>query len=145
MVKTFKFDQYNYEVELGKFAQQADGAVWFRYGGTVVLATVVSAPSKEFPGFFPLTVEYREQFAAAGKIPGGYFKREGRPTEHEVLTARLIDRAMRPLFPEDYFDQVQIITTVYSVDKNHLPHAIALIASSMAVVISKIPFLEPVG
>ena len=145
MVKTFKFDQYNYEVELGKYAQQADGAVWFRHGGTVILATVVSAPSKDFPGFFPLTIEYREQFAAAGKIPGGYFKREGKPTDHEVLTARLIDRSLRPLFPEDYFDQVQIIVTVYSLDKQHSPAAPSLIAASLALSISKIPFLEPVG
>src|SRR3990167_9552340 len=141
MVKTFKFDQYNYEVELGKYAQQADGAVWFRHGGTVILATVVSAPSKDFPCFFPLTIEYREQFAAAGKIPGCYFKREGKPTDHEVLTARLIDRSLRPLFPEDYFDQVQIIVTVYSLDKQHSPAAPSLIAASLALSISKIPFL----
>ncbi len=145
MVKKFRLDEFNYEVELGKFAQQADGAVWFRYGGTVVLATVVSAPSKEFPGFFPLTVEYREQFAAAGKIPGGYYKREGKPSDHEVLTARLVDRALRPLFPADYFDQVQIIITVYSVDKEHAPHTIALISASLALSISSVPFLEPVG
>jgi len=145
MIKTFSLKDFNYEVELGAFAQQADGAVWFKYGGTVVLATAVSAPSKEFPGFFPLTVEYREQFAAAGKIPGGYYKREGRPTEHEILNARLIDRALRPLFPADYFDQVQVIVTVYSVDKEHAPHTIALNAASMALAISKIPFLGPVG
>lgn len=145
MVKKFRLDEFKYEIELGKFAQQADGAVWFQHGGTVVLATVVSAPSKEFPGFFPLTVEYREQFAAAGKIPGGYYKREGKPSDHEVLTARLIDRALRPLFPADYFDQVQIIITVYSVDKEHAPHTISLIAASLALSISPIPFLEPVG
>ena len=145
MVKTFNLKDFNYKVELGKFAQQADGAVWFTYGGTVVLATVVSAPSKEFLGFFPLTVEYREQFAAAGKIPGGYYKREGRPTEQEVLTARLIDRSLRPLFPADYFDQVQIIITVYSIDKERAPHTIALIAASLALSISKVPFLGPIG
>src|SRR3972149_8151348 len=145
MVKTYRLEDFNYEVELGTFAQQADGAVWFKYGGTIVLATVVSAPSKDFPGFFPLTVEYREQFAAAGKIPGGYFKREGRPSDHEVLTARLIDRSLRPLFPEDYFDQVQIIVTVYSVDKEHAPNTVALIAASLALSTSKIPFLGPVG
>ncbi len=145
MVKKFRLNEFDYEVELGKVAQQADGAVWFQYGGTVVLATVVSASSKEFPGFFPLTVEYREQFAAAGKIPGGYYKREGKPSDHEVLTARLIDRALRPLFPADYFDQVQVIVTVYSVDKEHAPHTIALIAASLALSISPVPFLEPVG
>ena len=89
---------------------QADGAVWFKQGGTVVLATVVSAPSKEFPGFLPLTVDYREQFSAAGKIPGGYFKREGKSTDKEVLTGRFIDRAIRPLFPVNYFNQVQVIS-----------------------------------
>lgn len=145
MVKTFKFDQYNYEVELGKYAQQADGSAWFRQGGTVILATVVSAPSKDFPGFFPLTVEYREQFAAAGKIPGGYFKREGKPTDHEVLISRLIDRSLRPLFPEDYFDQVQVVVTVYSLDKQHSPASAALIAASIALSISKIPFQEPIA
>lgn len=145
MVKTFRLDKFNYEVELGKFAQQANGAVWFTHGGTVVLATAVSSPSRDFPGFLPLTVEYREQFSAAGKIPGGYYKREGRPTENEVLTARLIDRALRPLFPADYFDQVQVIITVYSIDKKHAPHTIALIAASLALSISSIPFIEPVG
>lgn len=145
MVKTYSLDEFKYKVELGKFAQQANGAVWFQCGGTVILATAVSAPSKEFPGFFPLTVEYREQFAAAGKIPGGYFKREGKPTDHEVLTARLIDRALRPLFPADYFDQVQVILTVFSVDKKHPPATIALTAASLALSISNIPFLEPIG
>ena len=93
MVKKFHSPEFNYEVQIGKFARQADGAVWFQQGGTVVLATVVSAPSSEFPGFLPLTIDYREQFAAAGKIPGGYYKREGRFTDKEILTGRLIDRA----------------------------------------------------
>ncbi len=145
MVKTYRFDKFQYEVTLNKFAQQADGSVWLQSGGTVVLATAVSAFSKDFPGFFPLTVEYREQFSAAGKIPGGYFKREGKPTDHEILTARLIDRALRPLFPADYFDQVQVIVTVFSVDKNHPPHMLALNAASLALCISDIPFIEPVA
>lgn len=145
MVKTFKFDESGYEVEIGKFAGQADGSVWLKQGGTIVLSTVVSAPSKEFPGFLPLTVEYREMFSAAGKIPGGYYKREGRSSEREILIARLTDRAIRPLFPEHYFDQVQIISTVYSVDKKHAPDKLALIGSSLALSISKIPFLGPIG
>jgi len=145
MVQTFRFDTFNYEVELGKVARQADGAVWVKQGGTVVLATVVSSPSKEFPGFLPLTVEYREKFSAAGKIPGGYFKREGKITDHEVLTARLIDRALRPMFPSNFFDEVQIITTVYSVDKEHEPANAAFLACSLALSISKIPFLGPVA
>jgi polyribonucleotide nucleotidyltransferase len=144
-VKTFSLKNFDYEVEIGKFATQADGAVWFKQGGTVVLATVVSAPSSEFPGFLPLTIEYREQFAAAGKIPGGYYKREGKATDKEILTGRLIDRALRPLFPENYFNQLQIIVTVYSVDKEHQPSTISLCAASLALSISKIPFLGPVG
>ncbi len=145
MVKKFTLTDFGYEVQLGKFARQADGAVWFQQGGTVILATVVSAPSPDFPGFLPLTIDYREQFAAAGKIPGGYYKREGRFTDKEILTARLIDRAVRPLFPETYFNQLQVLVTVYSVDKEHSPHIISLIATSLAISISKIPFLGPVG
>ncbi len=145
MVHKFNLKDFDYEVEIGKFATQADGAVWFKQGGTVVLATVVSAPSSEFPGFLPLTIEYREQFAAAGKIPGGYFKREGKSTDKEVLTGRLIDRSLRPLFPENYFNQIQIIVTVYSVDKEHQPSTMALCAASLALSVSKIPFLGPVG
>ena len=145
MVKKFQAQDFGYEVEIGLVAKQANGAVWFKHGGTVVLATAVSEPTKEFPGFLPLTVEYREQFSAAGKIPGGYYKREGKSTDKEVLTARLIDRSIRPLFPSNFFQQVQIINTVYSVDKEHVPGTIALIASSFALTISSIPFLEPVG
>jgi polyribonucleotide nucleotidyltransferase len=145
MVKKFTLPEFNYNVEIGKVAQQADGAVWFSYGGTVILATVVSAKSEQFPGFLPLTVDYREQFSAAGKIPGGYFKREGKSTDKEVLTSRLIDRALRPLFPETYFDQVQILVTVYSVDKEHMPSTIALLATSIALSISRIPVVAPVG
>ncbi|HEX2977728.1 MAG TPA: polyribonucleotide nucleotidyltransferase [Candidatus Babeliales bacterium] len=145
MVKKFRLEEFGYEVTLNKFAQQADGAVWFAQGGTVILATVVSAPSPEFPGFLPLTVDYREQFAAAGKIPGGYYKREGRFTDKEILTGRLIDRAIRPLFPENYFNQIQSLATVYSVDKEHSPHTISLVAMSLALTISKIPFMGPVG
>lgn len=145
MIKKFSLPDFGYEVEIGKVANQAQGAAWFIHGGTVVLATVVSAPTEEFPGFLPLSVDYREQFAAAGKIPGGYFKREGRLTDKEVLTSRLIDRALRPLFPESYFNQVQVLITVYSVDKKHMPSIISLLAASIALSISKIPFLGPVG
>jgi polyribonucleotide nucleotidyltransferase len=145
MVKTFRLEELGCEVVIGKYASQADGAVWLKQGGTVVLATVVSAPSHEFPGFLPLTVDYREMFAAAGKIPGGYYKREGRSTDKEILTGRLIDRSIRPLFPSSYFNQLQVLTTVYSVDKEHMPANLALIASSLALSISKIPFMGPVG
>lgn len=145
MVKTFRLPEFNYEVEIGKVARQADGSVWLQKGATTVLATVVGSPSKDFPGFLPLTVEYREQFAAAGKIPGGYYKREGKPSDREVLTARLIDRAIRPLFPENYFDQTQVVITVYSVDKEHSPQTMGLIAASLALSISPLPFMGPVG
>lgn len=145
MVKKFSLPEFGYEVELGKFARQADGAAWLTQGGTVVLATAVSAPSKDFPGFLPLTVEYREQFSAVGKIPGGYFKREGKSTDREVLTGRFIDRAMRPLFPANYFNQLQVVTTAYSVNKEHAPNVMGMVASSIALTISKIPFLGPIG
>src|ERR1700733_3113198 len=145
MVKKFNLPEFGYEVEIGKFARQADGAAWFTQGGTVVLATAVSAPSKDFPGFLPLTVDYREPFSAAGKIPGGYFKRGGKSTDKEVLTSRFIDRSIRPLFPVQYFSQLQIIATVFSVDKEHAPNVLGIIASSLALTISKIPFLGPIG
>ncbi len=145
MTKKFKLDSFGYEAILGEFAKQANGAVWLQQGGTVVLATVVASPAREFPGFLPLTIDYREQLAAAGKIPGGYFKREGRSSEKEVLTSRLIDRPIRPLFPAHYFNQVQILITVYSVDKKHTPDNLALIASSLALSISDIPFLGPIA
>ena len=145
MVKKYSLPEFGYEVEIGKFARQADGAAWFTQGGTVVLATVSSSPSKDFPGFLPLTVDYREQFSAAGKIPGGYFKREGKSSDREVLTGRFIDRSIRPLFPQQYFDQLQIIATVYSVNKEYAPNVLSIIAASIALTISKIPFLGPIG
>lgn len=145
MDKLFTLPELGIEVTLGKYAQQADGAVWIKQGGTVLLSTVCMSPSSEFPGFLPLSVEYRENFAAAGRIPGGYFKREGKPSDKDVLISRLIDRAIRPLFAENFFDQLQIINGVYSVDKTHMPTALALLASSLALTISKIPFLGPVG
>jgi len=145
MEKKYFLPECGFEVVLGKFAEQADGAVWIKQEGTIVLATAVSAPSKEFPGFLPLTIDYREQFAAAGKIPGGYFKREGKSSDKEVLVGRIIDRSVRPLFPANYFNQVQILATVYSVDKEHMPGPLALVASSLALTISKIPFMGPVG
>ncbi len=146
MSKTkFVFEKYGYSVDIGSFAQQADGAAWMQQGGTVVLSTVVQEATKEFPGFLPLTVDYREQFSAAGKIPGGYFKREGKWTDKEVLTARLIDRAIRPLFPEQFFNQLQIYNLLLSFDQKHTPTALAILATSIALCVSKIPFMEPIG
>jgi polyribonucleotide nucleotidyltransferase len=144
--KKFSLPEFGYEVQLGRYAKQADGAVWIQHGGTVVLSTVVTAPSHdEFPGFLPLSVDYREMFAAAGKIPGGYFKREGKMTDKEVLTSRLVDRALRPLFPDKFFQQIQVLSTVYSVDKENKPDMLALVSCSLALTISKIPFFGPVG
>lgn len=145
MSKKFILPGLGYEAEIGKVAGQADGAVWFKHGNTVILATAVSAPTKEFPGFLPLTTDYREPFSAAGKIPGGYYKREGKSTDHEVLTSRLIDRAIRPLFPSTYFHELQVLVTVYSVDKNCPPATLGLLAASIALTVSKIPFMGPVG
>ncbi|KPJ61891.1 MAG: hypothetical protein AMS15_05580 [Planctomycetes bacterium DG_23] len=133
-------------LESGKIARQAGGAVTVRYEDTMVLATAVSSPPREELDFFPLTVEYREMFHAVGRIPGGrYYKREGRPSIRETLTMRLVDRSLRPLFPENYHDEVQIISIVLSADKENTPDILGLVASSAALSISSIPFLGPVG
>jgi len=145
MEKKYNLSEFGIEAVIGKFAGQADGAVWLQQGGTVVLATVVTEQAKDFPGYFPLMVDYREQLASVGRIPGGYMKREGKPSDEEVLVGRLIDRAIRPLFPVNYFDKVQVSVTVYSVDKEHMPHPLALLATSLALTISPIPFMGPVG
>lgn len=145
MIKTFKLPKLGYEVTIGKFANQADGSVWFRHKDTIILATCVMAETKSFPGFLPLSVDYREYFSASGRIPGGYLKREGRSSDHEILTSRLIDRALRPLFPDYFFNEIQILATLYSIDKDALPSPLALLASSLSLVVSRIPFLSPVG
>jgi polyribonucleotide nucleotidyltransferase len=133
-------------LETGKMARQADGAVLARYGDTVVLCTVVGAKSAK-PGqdFFPLSVHYQEKTFAAGKIPGGFFKREGRPTEKEVLTSRLIDRPIRPLFPDGFRNEVQVIATVLSHDLENDPDMVAMIGCSAALTLSGIPFMGPIG
>lgn len=133
-------------LETGKMARQADGAVLATLGETVVLATVVSA-KKAKPGvdFFPMTVNYQEKFYAAGKIPGGYFKREGRPTEAETLICRLIDRPIRPLFPAGYKHETQIVVTVLQYDLENRPDVLGLVAASAALTISGIPFMGPIG
>ena len=133
-------------METGRLANQADGAVWVQCGGTVVLVTVCSQVLEFDKGFFPLTVEYREMFYAAGRIPGSYFRREiGRPSEREVLTCRLIDRPHRPLFPKGYRDEVQIIATVLSSDGYNDPDILAVTGASAALHISSIPFLGPIA
>ena len=133
-------------IETGKIAKQADGAVWVQCGGTVVLTTVCEAKNiKDDQDFFPLTVDYREKTFAAGKIPGGFFKREGRPSEKEILTSRLIDRPLRPLFPEHYHNEVQVMSTVLSIDAENNADLVALVGASAALMISQIPFDVPVG
>jgi polyribonucleotide nucleotidyltransferase len=133
-------------LETGKVARQADGAVLATYGDTAVLATVVAA-REERPGidFFPLTVNYQEKTFAAGKIPGGYFKREGRPTEKETLTSRLIDRPIRPLFAPGFRCETQVVTTVLSHDLENDPDIVAMVAASAALTISGVPFMGPIG
>ncbi|MFC1708508.1 polyribonucleotide nucleotidyltransferase [Candidatus Omnitrophota bacterium] len=136
----------NIILETGKFAKQADGAVVVQYGGTVVLVTAcVSKEPRENIDFFPLTVEYQEKTYAAGKIPGGFFKREGRPTEKAILSARLIDRPIRPLFPKGFFNEVQVTAIVLSSDGEYDPDILALIGASSALTISQIPFSGPIG
>ncbi len=133
-------------IEIGKVARQADGAALVRYGETVVLVTAVAARvSKRDMDFFPLTVDYQEKTFAAGKIPGGFFKREGRPSEKEILTCRMIDRSIRPLFPDGFRCETQIIVTVLSVDKENDPDVVAMLGTSVALEVSDIPFNGPIA
>ncbi len=133
-------------IEAGRVARQADGAVLVRYGDTVILVTAVASKQpRQGIDFFPLTVDYQERAYAAGKIPGGFFKREGRPHDKETLTARLIDRPLRPLFPEGYRQDVQIIGTVLSADQENDPDVLAVVGASAALTISSIPFLGPIA
>jgi polyribonucleotide nucleotidyltransferase len=132
-------------LETGKLAKQADGAVVVRLGDTMVLTAAVAGGVREGIDFFPLQVEYRERTSAAGKFPGGYIKRETRPSTKETLTSRLIDRPIRPLFPADYVNEVQIMATVYSADKENDPDVLGMIGASAALHVSSIPFLKPTG
>ncbi len=133
-------------IEAGRVARQADGAVLVRCGDTVVLVTAVaSKQARQGIDFFPLTVDYQERAYAAGKIPGGFFKREGKPHDKETLTSRLIDRPLRPLFPDGYRNDVQIIATVLSADQQNDPDVLAVLGASAALTIAPIPFLGPIG
>src|SRR6476659_1776829 len=133
-------------IETGKLARQADGAVTVRQGKNILLATVVANPEpKEGQEFFPLSVDYMEKFASAGRIPGSFFKREGRLNDYEVLTSRLVDRALRPLFPEDYFCEVQVIITLISSDPEIMPDAMACLAASAALAVSTVPIQEVIS
>ena len=146
--KVFKMNFRGRElvVEHGEVAKQAHGAVLVRYGDTVILSTaVVSSNANLLSDFFPLMVLYNEKLYSVGKIPGGFIKREGRPTDAATLAARMIDRPLRPLFPEDFRNEVQVVNTVLSVDKDNSPELTALFGSSLCVSISKIPFNGPVA
>ena len=140
-IEKIKFGNNELIIETGKLAKQASGAVLVSLGGTVVLVTAcMSSEIREGINFFPLTVEYREKTYAAGRIPGGFFKREGRPSESEILCARLIDRPIRPLFPQGMFNDVQIMAIVLSSDGENDPDILAVIGASTALCISDIPF-----
>jgi polyribonucleotide nucleotidyltransferase len=144
--KTIQYGAHQLTLETGEIARQADGAVMVSYGDTVVLVTVVGNRSvKAGQDFFPLTVDYQEKTYAAGKIPGGFFKREGRPSEKEILTSRLIDRPLRPLFPEAFYNEVQVVATVLSSDPEIDSDIPAIIGASAALAISGIPFYGPLG
>src|SRR6058998_4113939 len=135
-----------FSIEMGKVARQADGAAYVSYGDTVVLATACAAKeAREGVTFLPLTVDYRENTYSAGKIPGGFFKREGRPSEKEVLTSRLIDRPMRPLFPESWRNETQIVSMVLSADSENDPDVIAVTSASAAAYCSDLPFEKPIA
>jgi polyribonucleotide nucleotidyltransferase len=132
-------------LETGKIAKQANGAITARYGDTVVLTTACMAPIANDRDFLPLTVDYRENTYSAGKIPGGFFKREGRPSEKEILTSRLIDRPMRPLFPESWRNETQIVSMVLSADSENDPDVIAVTSASAAAYCSDLPFEKPIA
>ncbi|MCM8805027.1 MAG: polyribonucleotide nucleotidyltransferase, partial [Candidatus Omnitrophica bacterium] len=142
----FPSGEKNIEIEINAVAKQSDASSLVRCGDTIVLVTAVkSEEEKENIDFFPLTCEYREQTSAAGKIPGGFFKREGKPSEREVLVSRLIDRSIRPIFPENFYKEVQIISLVLSADQENEPDILSVIGASSALLFSSIPFSIPIG
>src|SRR5438270_525228 len=132
-------------METGRLAKQASGAAVVRLGDTMTLVATVSAPGREGLDFFPLAVDYREKVYTAGKFPGGFIKREGRPTTKEILTSRLIDRPIRPLFPAHYVNEVQVMASVLSADRDNDPDVLCMIGASAALHVSPIPFLQPTG
>src|SRR5439155_22945214 len=143
---TAQIGSHQISIETGKIAKLADGAVVVSCGDTMVFVSAVSATAiKEGQDWFPLSVEYREKAAAVGKFPGGYFKREGRPTEKEVLTCRMTDRPLRPLFPKGYLYDTQIIGVLLSADGEHDPDILFINGASAALMVSDIPFAGPVG
>ncbi len=145
ITKEITLNDFTYSIEHGRVAKQASGAVLVRFGDTVVLATVVGSDEPTVQDFFPLSVDYREKAYAAGKIPGGFFKREGRPSENEILSSRLIDRSLRPLFPDGYRNEVQVMVTVLSADKENDPDVLGITGASAALTISDIPWDGPIA
>src|SRR5499426_99597 len=144
--ESIKLGDRDLTVETGRVAKQADGSVVIRYGDTMLLVAAVGAPTaREGVDFFPLTVEYRESNYAAGRIPGNYFRREGRPNEKEILTSRLIDRPCRPLFADGYRNETQVVTTVISADPDNNPDVVAITGASCALYLSDIPFANPIA
>ena len=144
--KSIQYGAHTLTLETGEIGRQADAAVLVRYGDTVVLVSAVAKTSvKEGQDFFPLTVDYQEKTYAAGKIPGGFFKREGRPSEKETLTSRLIDRPIRPLFPEGFYNEIQVIATVMSLDPEIDSDIPAIIGASAALYLAGVPFAAPIG
>src|SRR5512141_2537265 len=143
--KEMQFGGRTFSLESGKLAKQANGACIVRFADTVVLANACYKEGNVLGDFMPLTVDYKEYTYAGGRIPGGFFKREGRPTEKEILTSRLIDRPLRPSFQEGYRNETQIIALVLSADGENDPDVLAINAASTALVISEIPFLNPIG
>src|SRR5476649_927192 len=134
------------EIETGKLAKQADGSVVIKMGDTMLLATVVSSlEAKEVVDFLPLSVDYQEKYASTGRIPGGFLRREARLSDYEVLISRLVDRALRPMFPEDYHSDTQVMITLISSDKNIMPDSLAGLAASAAIAVSDIPFNGPIS
>src|SRR4051812_4458764 len=139
-------DGQEISIETGKMARQADGAVVVRMGNCMILATVVAAKEpKPGQGFFPLSVDYQEKFASAGRIPGSFFKREARLNDYEILTSRLIDRALRPLFPDDYLCEVQVLVSLISSDPEVMPDSLACLAASAALAVSDVPIQEVIS
>ncbi len=147
IIKSFSLaDGREISIETGKLATQADGSVVVKMGDTMLLATVVSnKEARENVDFLPLSVDYQEKYAATGRFPGGFFKREARPSEYEILISRLVDRALRPLFPSDYHSETQVIINLISADKNIMPDALAALAASAAISVSDIPFNGPIS
>ncbi|NVO04386.1 MAG: polyribonucleotide nucleotidyltransferase, partial [Bacteroidetes bacterium] len=133
-------------LETGKLAKQADGSVVVKMGDTMLLATIVTKKeAADNVDFLPLSVDYQEKYAATGRFPGGFFKREARPSEYEILVSRLVDRALRPLFPDDYHAETQVLITLISTEKDVLPDALACLAASSAIAVSDIPFNGPIS